>query len=810
MTATLNGTQSGGAAHGETAYGETAYGEAAYGETLSSPFSGLATAEAGEVTGEQEMPGNLEAPFAGFTGFATEGSEREQEAQADFLESLHDEDFTEALADLVDEAAAQQLAEQGAWSGRLGEAEAYASLENWIEPLAEASEAAIASFAEQLESARPETLSAGQLDSLLEGLTEATPSMGSEVFEQFLGGLLKKVGRFAGKAIKAVGNVVGKIIPIGALLKKLGGLVRPLIKRVLTMAIGKLPAAVRPLAVGLAKKLGIGEAEAEAQVDEVAALSEAFDQEVAALLAADGSETWGSETWGSESEAWGSETWGSETGAGLGESFDPLGDLDRGRARLAQQLAALPPGATGEPEIQQFVPLVLAIRPLIKLAMSIIGRDKIVGFLGKGVAFFLAPIITQRIAKVLGPVMADVGLRAFGFEHAPGQEAPAAQALDGEVLSGEALASIVEGTVLRTLDLLPAEALADELAVSAAMQTAFAEAAAAYLPDQLLRPDFAERETAGEGGVWVLMPRRARPHRFRKYTRVFLVPVTRQTARSVRWSDGSTLEGRLLDRGVARWPVSAEVHLYEALPGTHFGHLTQDETVPEAERVDPGEYQSLTPEVAGLLLGEPGLGRRAIGAVAAPGLPAALRAAGGVSALGRMRPVPGQRYFRVRPVEMPPRRAATRTRRRVLVGLDLPRGRMRIAVRLSERQAQQVLAKLQPAQRGAPRDLAGVLAAVRALYGPLLSGILVTRLMRPRLLPDAASAGAAADRVTAAVTAALSAFLSERSAALAEAVRDPAAGITLTVSFAGVTRTGLGQPMSRGQVSVTPGWRTRA
>jgi hypothetical protein len=784
MTATISGGTISGAESGGTAYGETAYGE-----SLSTPFSGLATADAGEIPQEQEAQATLEAPFAGFAGFATEGPDREQEAQVDFLESLHDEEFTEALAELVDEAAAQQLAEQGAWSGRLGEGETYASLEHWIEPLAEASEAAIATFAEQLEAARPETLSGAQLDSLLEGLVEAAPSMGSEVFEQFLGGLLKKVGRFAGRALKAI----GKIIPIGALLKKLGGLVRPLIKRVLTMAIGKLPAAVRPLAIGLAKKLGIGEAEVEAQLDEVAALSEAFDQEVTALLAADGSEAWGSEAWGSEAEA--------------GERSDPVGDLDRGRARLAQQLASLPPGATGEPEIEQFVPLVLAIRPLIKLAMSIVGRDKIVAFLGKGVAFFLAPIITQRMAKVLGPVMADVGLRVFGFEHAPGQEAMSGEAMEGEVLSGEALASIVEGTVLRTLDLLPAEALADELAVSAAMQTAFAEAAAAYLPDQLLRPDFAERETAGEGGVWVLMPRRARPHRFRKYTRVFLVPVTRQTARSVRWSDGSTLEGRLLDGGITRWPVSAEVHLYEALPGTHFGHLTQDETVPEAERVDSGEYQLLTPEVAGLLLGEPGLGRRANGAAYSSGLPA-LRTMGGATALGRMRPVPGQRYFRVRPVGAPRGRAVARGRRRVLVGLDLPRGRMRIAVRLSERQAQQVLAKLHPAQRGARRDLAGVLAAVRGLYAPLLSGILVTRLMRRRLLPDAASAGAAADRVTAAVTAALSAFLTERSAALADAVRDPAAGITLTVTFAGVTRTGLGQPMRHGKVSVRPGWRT--
>ncbi len=751
-------------------------------EEAHSPFAGFrvedpAAAEAERAEAPQAETEGLASWTAPFTGFAGLGGVDETEAaagaEAEFLESLHDEDFAEALERLVDEAAARHVAEQGSWSGRLGEHEAFAALEAWIEPLAQGSETAVGQLADQLEAAHAESLAGEQQETLLEGWTDV-PSLGNEAFDQFLGGLLRKARRFAGRALKAVGSVVGKILPIGALLKKLAGLVKPLLRKVLTSAIGRLPAAAQPLARGLAAKIGLAEAEASDTESGVGGLAEAFDSEVAALLAPDGG--------GAEGET------GEHEGPGqlAADREDPVAALDAGRARLAEQLAALPPGATGEPEIAQFVPLVLAVRPLVKLAMSLIGRQRIVDFLGRGVAALIGPLITKRAASVLSPLLVDVGLRAFGFEQ--GGPQPLA-GTGGEQLTGEALAATVEGALGRTLDALPAEALADEVQLGAALQEAFAEAAAAYLPDRMLAPELPERETAGEGGVWVLMPRRSRPHRYRKYTRVFLVPVSRQTARAVRWGDGTTLETRLLDGGARSWPVQAEVHLYEAVPGTQFGHLTQDESLAEQEHPDAGEFEALTPETAGLLLGEPGLGR------AHP-------------SVHRGRPRPGLRYVRIRPVDgVGPVR---RTRRRVLVGLDLPRGRLRVSVRLSERQAQQALARLHPAAQGAPRDLAGVLTAVRRVYAPVLGPVLAQRLLRRGLVPDPDLAAAAGRRVSAAVGAALSTFLAERSSALSAAVQDPAAGVTLAVTFTGVTRSSLttAAPL-RGQVTVVPGWGHR-
>ena len=66
------------------------------------------------------------------------------------------------------------------------------------------------------------------------------------------------------------------------------------------------------------------------------------------------------------------------------------------------------------------------------------------------------------------------------------------------------------------------------------------------------------RDRATGEAAWVLVPPAARPaYRCRRYSRVFVVPIRRQVARAVRWSDGGTLESYLLDQGARSWPVQA-------------------------------------------------------------------------------------------------------------------------------------------------------------------------------------------------------------------------------------------------------------
>ena len=146
---------------------------------------------------------------------------------------------------------------------------------------------------------------------------------------------------------------------------------------------------------------------------------------------------------------------------------------------------------------------------------KLIGRDKVVNFLADKIAGLIKGMVGADAAKALSPPLVDVGLSALGLE-APG----ATEA----TLGGEALASTVEETVNHVLE-LPAEAFEDTLRMEAEIQEAFAEAAARNIPAEHLRPDLPQLETAGERGVWVLMPRAARPrYRYKKYSHVLPRP----------------------------------------------------------------------------------------------------------------------------------------------------------------------------------------------------------------------------------------------------------------------------------------------
>jgi hypothetical protein len=716
---------------------------------LISPFAGLSMAmPIDEAVGERP-PAELESPFE--VGVGAELGGRSDGQAAELLDQLADEDFDDALEALVDEAAAQHLVEAGSWTARPSGAEAKLALTQWIEPLAAASERSVDRLADRLADVDLLTMGARELNELLDSVEPE--QLGVEGFDNFLGGFLGKVKNAVGGLVRKGLNVAGKLLPVGMLLDKLKAMVRPLLDRLLGKALNLLPESVRPIARTLAAKLGIAQSE-QLDADPVTRLSEDLDLEIVGLLHGEGGGRLEPEL----------EDEGGDGRAGA------VASLDAARERLATELTEVPAGTAPVAELERFIPAVMAAGPLIKLAVSTVGRDRIVRFLADRIAGLIKGMVGPEAAGTIARPLADVGLRTLGFEVPAAEQEGAAQAL-----AAEALASTVEGTVLRTLE-LPAEAFADELQLDAAVQQAFAEAAAAAMPDRVLRADLPERETSQEGGVWVLMPRPARPaYRYRRYSHVFVVPVTRQLARVVPWSDRGTLESHLLDAGAEHWPVQAEVELYEAMPGTHLGHLG----------VDPAEVQSLTPEVAGLLLGEPGLGRR---------LPP------GASGT---RPAPGRRFYHVRAKTLRDHRTG-RPRRRLVVRLDVTSATpsVRVVLRLSERKAQQLLDRLD----ATPRDLPGALAALRRHYTDALPDVVVQRLLRRSLVPDAARARAVADRIGAGVTAALSAFLTDRVAQLTTAVRDPANGVTIAVTFPGVSRAALDAPLPSGQVTVAPGW----
>jgi hypothetical protein len=750
------------------------------GYTSEALFSGLSLAEppAAPAPSEAGPEGSLNSPFP--ARFIAEAFAPEVEEAASFFAELEDEDFVDSLEQLIDDAAAHQLADQRNWSSLPAEADTRASLEDWVEPVATEAERVLDGFAERLLGSDLYGMPAQEFEQLLESAGNQSLE-GLTGYEGFLGGLIRAGKKLVGGAVGLVKKgiaAVGKILPVNLLLGKLKGLVRPLLKRVVSAAMNRLPASIRPFARKLAAKLGVSEAEAEDHAS-AEGLAEVFELEVASLLYAPEAEEELGENFFETRDY---------------ESTDALAALEAARAKFTERLAAMPDGSTPTAEIEQFLPAVMAIQPLIKLGISIIGRQRVVKFIADILANLAKGLIGEGPARMLATPVADLGLKVFGFE---------TEAESDRMLAAEAVASTVEGATLKLLE-LPEAVFEDQLQLAAAVQEAFVEAAAAYLPDKVLHQDLPERETAGEGGVWVLMPRSAKPrYRFRKFTRVFAVPITRQAARAIRWSDGGTLEGHLLDRGVRRWPVEAEVDLYEAIPGSQFGHLTQDEGTDEALAPDSTEFQLLTPEIAGLLLREPGLGRGA-GPAGTSGRPGGAGAAG----LGRPRPRVGRRYFRIRSAALSRLNRARRLARRLLVVMEPSKRRLRIQLRISERQAQQLLALLQPSSPAARRDLPSVLTALRQLYEPRLPEILAARMVRHALVKDAAEAAAPVEALLKALAAALSKFLTQRAAQLAAAVAEPANGVTLAFTFQDLTKDKLGGTIQPPEVAVHAGWKS--
>ena len=148
----------------------------------------------------------------------------------------------------------------------------------------------------------------------------------------------------------------------------------PLLKRVLQMALNRLPVAVRPMAQKLATKLFGQELEAtEAGSATLGEITEAFDARLAQSLTAQGDEAINEVISEAESEA-------------QSLAHDPVTELDNGRARLARQLEAATPGASPIAEVEQFIPIVMAAMPFIRTGIQLIGRGNVVKFLADGLS----------------------------------------------------------------------------------------------------------------------------------------------------------------------------------------------------------------------------------------------------------------------------------------------------------------------------------------------------------------------------------------------------------------------------------------
>ena len=717
-----------------------------------SPFAGAALgadAAAGEAAPAPAYEGYATGPAASPFAEAMTDADGREAAESEWqslVDELADESFDEALDGMVDEAAGRYLRSRSRSSGGPDASDLAAQdVEAWLAERAGVVDQALARL--QTEYAdRP--LTAAEAAALTSssgpgGAAQAEGQDPAQATEQFLGGLVRKAVKAASSLAKKGIAVLGKVLPMGRIFGLLRRLVRPLLKRVLDRALGRLPAPLQGPARTLAAKLGLGEDE----FTEAFSLGESFDQELAQLLLAptDG----GAEQFLAELEA--------EASA---PAPDPLARLDAARATMTEQLAAADPGRPPTEQLEQFIPAVMAAMPLVRAGLSVIGRDRVVRFLAGHLATLIQPHIGPQAASALAPRIADTGLRLLSLE----AEAP-------DRLGAEALVDTLEETVRSVLE-LPEASLTNPIRLESATDTALAEAAARLLPASALRPDLETFESTDGEATWVLMPRRTPGcRRYRAYGRVFDVTIARPQARAIVLRGEDTLEERLQEAGVERWPVTGEVRLYEAIAGTQQGHLEAFED--EASSPDAGELEELTPEAATLLLGRPGLGRR---------FPMTGRRFG-----------PGRRYFRL----VVPGRALRRRRPRLMVRLDTSAAApaVRLHLRLGERSSGVLAAHLNR------QAYAEAVTTVSRLVGPVvrrhLAGRLLLQLRRglgAAVTP--ARAESLGNHLIESMLRVLAAQLQGSAPAILAAIKDPAPGVTLTFTATFADRAALvgGEP----------------
>ncbi|MEU1547058.1 hypothetical protein [Nocardia sp. NPDC005745] len=549
---------------------------------------------------EMESPFRSEYEQAG----GPSGPSPEREAYETMVSSLYEMEFGEALYELAAEAAAT-LGEQSE-EVRIRDGEQF--LEHYMTPLVSEAEAMLDRYAEQYMQHDITTSSEDELDRLFESIQPSFEHL-SPAFENFLGKLWKKAKSVARGAVRLAKKgiaAVGKIIPLGWIFGKLKKLVRPLLKRVLKLALGRLPVALRPAARKLAGRLfreqeqwvdeaesfsGFEEAETEAAAEAHAhpdpdTIQREFDATVASLFFTE-----------EESEQESIQTEAAEQAEQ--EAEDRLAELDSAREQFIRDVTQAPPGGDLTEAMENFVPAILGA---LKLGINIIGRGKVVGFLAKYVARLVRPYVGADVAKPLSKAIVSTGMSLVGLE------VPAEQSR----LAGEAVASAVEGTIRRVAE-QGQEVFEDQRLLEAAVQEAFTEAAAESFPPDLIREEYQEvTARAASRGTWVLRPATGR-RRYKRYTRVLDVTVSRPTARLVTGFGAVPLAAILQARLGVTAPVTCKAYLYEAIVGTKLS------TIARLERDVPGLgpttslgwklFLPLTRQTAATLFGEPLLGR---------------------------------------------------------------------------------------------------------------------------------------------------------------------------------------------------------
>lgn len=556
---------------------------------------------------------DFESPFS--RTYDTRGDSHQpslvSEEFVQLLGELNDTEFSESLYELAAEV-------EDSWTGKISNELAMGDkfvpfatqqAREYIVPLANETEAMIDRIAQHFSGNNLADHSEVEMESFFAEL-EFNHGNFTPAQEQFFGKIFNKVKSVVKKGVdlaKKGISAVGKILPINVILKKLKGLIKPLLDKVLKFAIGKLPKNLQPHAQSLAKKFlnmetspepeaGAGDISSTGELD---AIQTELDSHIAQLVfSPDESET--------ENLVMNYES--SDETAERNNNYETGGlntpSLDAAREQFINELKNLQPGENAAPAIERFLPAaILALQPVIKIAISIIGRQKVINFLAGLLAKLVGKYVPENVARPLAASIIDVGMSAIGFE---------THEMNKTDLAYEAIANTIQDTVQQMGALNEAD-LNDHETLTMHLLEAFETAAANNFPSQYIRE---ELRRSAQPGVWVLKPRNGPKHLYKKFTRVFNITIDPQTSTAVKTFRGLPLANFLRDKLSlnSSKPIQAKVHLYEAIGGTRLSKISKFENLPGFNASQPYAWVQLHPltkEAAALLLKEPALGKDA-------------------------------------------------------------------------------------------------------------------------------------------------------------------------------------------------------
>lgn len=529
------------------------------------------------------------------------------EAFVQFLGELHDTEFSDAVYEMASEM-------EDRWISKISDEAAMGDqffpfatqqAREYIAPLLTETESMIERTARHFTGNNLADHTESEIESFFSEL-EFNHGSFSPAQEQFFGKIFNKVKSVVKKGVELAKkgiSAVGKILPVNIVLNKLKGLIKPLLDKVLKFAIGKLPKNLQPHAQALAKKfLNLEAAPVTGSADlftagEVDGIQTEFDERLAELLFT--SDENGAYQVVSEYES-------SDSSIEREFTYESGGitppSLESARQQFMKELKALPPGESAAPAIERFLPAaILALQPIIKMAISIIGRQKVINFLAGLLAKLVGKYVPENVARPLAASIVDVGMTAIGFE---------VNETGASDVAYEAIVDTIQETI-HNMGSLDESVINDQEALTMQLLEAFETAAAHNFPPQYIREDL---RRSVQPGVWVLKPRKGPRHMYKKFTRIFSITIDPQTAQAVTTFKGLPLANFLRDKlslDPAR-PIQAKVHLYEGIPGTKLTSIGRFEDLPGLNGSQPYgwvQLHPLTSQAAALLLKEPVLGK---------------------------------------------------------------------------------------------------------------------------------------------------------------------------------------------------------